>query len=71
MRADADSDPQGRREEEEQDKQPGDLGSVDDLSDDDDDLLIVIFDTGAGGVAVDMIAELCRFVARGLIVLWW
>lgn len=70
MRADADSDPQGRREEEEQNKQPGDLSSVDDPSND-DDFLIVKFNTGAGGFVVEGVAKPCRLVVEGLVVVCW
>lgn len=67
MRADADPDPQGRRKEEEQNKQPGDLGSVDDPSDD-DDLLALKLNTGASGFVVDIVAGLCRLVTESLVV---
>ena len=65
MGADADPDPQSWREEEEQKKQPGDLGSVDDPSND-DDLLIAMFHTGGGGFSVDIVAE--RLVSQSVVV---
>lgn len=70
MRADADPNTQDWREEEKQDEQPGDFGSIDDPSDD-NDLLVVVFSVRGGGITVEVVDGSCWSVAEGGVVVCW